>query len=137
MKWDDSTFRLKTEAIIAAFYKVHKDLGPGFLEEAYHNALLIELKKNFEVSSEKEFPVIYQGSEVSKYIPDIFIEDGIIVEVKAVKDLNEIHKAQLISQLRVTGALIGFLVNFSNKDLEFKRLDNFYEIERKGLKIPD
>ena len=135
MKWDDSSFRSKTDKIIGVFYKIHKHLGPGFLEEVYHKALIIELQKEFKIESQKEFPVIYQDSEVGRYIPDILIDGSIIIEVKAVKDLAESHKAQLISQLRVSGILIGFLVNFSQKDLEFKRFDNFYEIEKKGLSL--
>ena len=62
MKWNDLEYREKTEKIIKAFYKVHDTLGPGFLEEAYHNALIIELKKHFtNIESEKEFLVLYES----------------------------------------------------------------------------
>ena len=136
MKWDDSEYREITKRIIKAFYKVHDTLGPGFLEEAYHKALLIELRKQFhDVESEKSFPVLYDEQRVSEYVPDILVEHKVIIEVKAVKELNENHKAQIISQLRVSGILIGFLVNFARKELEFKRFDNFYEIEKRGLRL--
>jgi len=136
MKWDDSEYRELTDKIIKAFYKVHDTLGPGFLEEAYHKALLIELKKHFNnVDSEKSFTVLYENQEVSKYIPDILVEDKVIIEIKAVNELDENHKAQIISQLRVSGILIGLLVNLARKDLEFKRFDNFYELEKQGLKL--
>ena len=131
MKWDDSAYRQTTDKVIKAFYQVHDVLGPGFLEEAYHSALYVELNRTLaNVSREKAYPVRYQDTEVSKYVPDIVVDDRVIVEVKAVKALNDNHKAQLISQLRVTGVLIGFLVNFANKELVFKRFDNFYEIEK-------
>lgn len=135
MKWDDSDYRNITGKIIKAFYKVHDTLGPGFLEEAYHKALFVELSKYFKVEMEKEFPVVYETKIVSKYVPDLLVEGKIIIEVKAVKELNENHKAQIISQLRISRILIGFLVNFAKKELEFKRFDNFYEIEKQGLKL--
>jgi GxxExxY protein len=135
MKWDDTNYRDITNKIIKAFYKVHNKLGPGLLEKAYHNALFIELSKDFKVDSEKELAVIYENTEVSVYVPDLLIEDKVIVKVKAVKELNETHKAQLISQLRISKILIGFLVNFTEKELKFKRYDNFYQIEKNGLSL--
>jgi GxxExxY protein len=136
MKWDDSAYREITDKIIKSFYKVHDTLGPGLLEEAYHKSLAIELKNYFKlIESEHPFPVFYGKEEVSKYIPDILVERKVIVEIKAVKDLNDDHKKQIISQLRVSEILIGFLVNFAKKELEFKRFDNFYEIEKRGLKL--
>jgi GxxExxY protein len=137
MKWDDSEYRVITDKIIKAFYKIHNQLGPGLLEQAYHNALFIELSKDLKVDSEKEFPVMYETQEVSKYIPDLLVENKIIVEAKTVKALNEDHKAQLISQLRVSKVLIGFLVNFAKEELEFKRFDNFYQIEKEGLSLEE
>jgi len=137
MKWNDSDYRPITDKIIKAFYKVHNQLGPGLLERAYHNALFIELSKDLKVDSEKEFPVMYETQEVSRYVPDLLIEEKIIVEVKAVKDLNDDHKAQLISQLRASKILIGFLVNFAKKELEFKRFDNFYQIDKEGLSLEE
>lgn len=137
MKWDDSNYRPITDRIIKAFYKVHNQLGPGLLERAYHKALFIELSKDLRVNSEKEFPVMYETQEVSRYVPDLLVEEKVIVEVKAVKDLNDDHKAQLISQLRASKILIGFLVNFAKKELEFKRFDNFYQIEKEGLSLEE
>ena len=93
------------------------------------------MKKELKVDSEKEFPIMYGNHEVSKYIPDLLAEDKVVVEVKAAKGLNEDNKAQLISQLRVSKILIGFLVNFAKKELEFKRFDNFYQIEKDGLSL--
>ncbi len=135
MKWDDSQYRDITDKIIRSFYKVHRELGPGLLEKPYHNALSIELSKDFNVTSEKQFPVIYDNQKVGMYVPDLIVEDRVIIEVKAVKELNEDNKAQLISQLRVTEILIGFLVNFAKKKLQFKRFDNFYQIEKEGLSL--
>lgn len=137
MKWDDSEYRSITDKIIKAFYKVHKQLGPGLLEQAYHKALFIELSKDLKVNSEREFPVMYETQEVSRYIPDLLVEEKVIIEVKAVKELNEDHKAQLISQLRVSEILIGFLANFAKRELEFKRFDNFFQIDKEGLSLEE
>ena len=137
MKWDDSEYRVITDKIIKAFYKVHNHLGPGLLEQAYQKALFIELNKELKVDSEREFPVIYETQEVSRYIPDLLVEDKVIIEVKSVKELNGDHKAQLISQLRVSRILIGFLVNFAKRQLEFKRFDNFYQIEKNDLSLEE
>jgi len=73
MKWNDSEYRFVTDKIIKAFYKVHNQLGPGLLEQAYHKALFIELSKELKVNSEKEFPVIYETQEVSRYVPDLLV----------------------------------------------------------------
>jgi len=135
MKWDDSQYRDTTDKIIRGFYKVHREPGPGLLEKAYHNALFIELSKDFNVTSEKQFPVMYDNQKVSVYVPDLIVEDRVIIEVKAVKEPNEDNKAQLISQLRVTEILIGFLVNFAKEKLQFKRFDNFYQIEKEHLSL--
>ena len=134
MKWDDSEYRPLTEKIIKAFYNVHNKLGPGFLEKVYHNALLIELKKmGLKADSEKRFPVPYDEEEVGEYFPDIVVEEKIVVEVKASKGLDENNKAQLIAQLRTTKLLIGFLVNFGLAKLQFMRIDNYFEIKKRGL----
>ncbi|MFH1227981.1 MAG: GxxExxY protein [Planctomycetota bacterium] len=136
MKWDDSEYREINDKVINCFYKVYDKIGPGLLEEAYHKALIIELKKHFKsIESEKSFPVIYDNQQVSTYIPDILVENKVIIEVKSVKALDDNHRAQIISQLRVSGVLIGFLVNFASKELEFKRYDNFYALERQGLNL--
>ncbi|MCK4909002.1 MAG: GxxExxY protein [Planctomycetes bacterium] len=135
MKWGDSKFRPVTEEIIKAFFKVHNELGPGLLEGVYHKALFLELSKEFNVQSEMAFPVLYEGKEVGRYIPDLIVNNKIIIELKAVETLSANHKAQLIAQLRITKVLIGFLVNFANKSLEFNRLDNFYQLEKDGLKL--
>ena len=136
MKWDDSEYRPLNEKIIKAFFNVHNTLGPGFLERVYHNALLIELKKlGLKADSEKRFPVPYDNEEVGEYYPDIVVEEKVVVELKASKGLNNDNKAQLIAQLRTTKLLIGFLTNFGLAELEFKRLDNYYEIKKQGLWI--
>ena len=136
MKWNDSFYHEMNNLIISCMYKVHKKIGPGFLECIYHKALEMELLKCFEqVETEKQYEFLYENIEIGKYILDLVIDNKVLVEIKAVKELNDHHKSQIISQLRISNILIGFLVNFSKKDLVFKRYDNFYEIERLNLKL--
>ena len=134
MHWDDSEYREITGKIIECFYTVHKKLGPGFLEKAYHNALIIELKKIFNnIESEKIFNVYYDEEIVSTYKPDIVVENSVIIETKSIKEITNDNKSQIIAQLRAAKILIGFLVNFSRSELEFQRYDNFFLLKKQGL----
>ncbi|MBW1740939.1 MAG: GxxExxY protein [Deltaproteobacteria bacterium] len=110
MKYSDLT-----EKIINAAYKVHNVLGFGFLEKVYQNALMIELKgMGLKVSSEMPIKVYYRNKIVGEYIADIIVEDKVILELKAVKDLAEIHEVQLVNYLKATGIEVGLLINFGH-----------------------
>lgn len=110
-----------SEKIIGAAYDVHNTLGSGFLEKVYQNALLIELKlQGLSVEAEKPITVHYRGEVVGNYIADIVVEDKIILEIKAIRSLSEIHEVQLVNYLTATGIEIGLLLNFG-KSVEVKR----------------
>ena len=118
-------FEVLSENIIGAAIKVHKELGPGFLENIYEEALKIELtesKINFE--SQKEVKIKYRDTEVGTHRLDMIIENQIIVELKATKELTDVHYAQLRSYLKATGLKIGLLLNFAKPTLEIKRIVN-------------
>ena len=113
-----------TSKIIKAFYKVYNTLGYGFMEKVYENALLIELKKEgFNVEQQKLIKVYYEGEVVGDYYADIFVEDLVILELKACESLHDAHKSQLINYLKATGKEVGLLLNFG-KDAEVKRVLN-------------
>ncbi len=104
-----------TEKIIKAAYKVHNALGFGFLEKVYQNALVIELKKMcLRVSSEVPIKVYYDHEVVGEYVADLVVEDKVILELKAVKELAEIHEVQLVNYLKATGIEVGLLINFGH-----------------------
>jgi len=110
-----------TGEIIKAFYNVYNTLGAGFLEKVYEKALLIELKElGLNAESQKEVIVFYKGQEIGKYIADIVVEGKVIVEIKAIKELNKNHEAQIINYLKATKIKVGLLVNFGD-ELKFKR----------------
>ena len=110
-----------TEKIIKAFYKVNNTLGFGFLEKVYENAMAIELRKmGFNVSQQQKIKVYYETEEVGEYYSDLTIDDLVIIEIKAAKNLCEEHEAQLVNYLRSTKIEVGLLINFGKK-AEFKR----------------
>ena len=114
-----------TEKIIGATFEVSNTLGCGFLEKVYENALCINLqKKGFSVEQQFPINVYYENQVVGEYIADLFIEGKIIVELKVAKELDDVHKAQVINYLRATGVKTGLLINFGKSKLEFRRFDN-------------
>ena len=110
-----------TDKIIKAFYDVYNELGFGFLEKVYENAMVIELQKfGFNVISQKNIKVYYSKEEVGEYFADILVNNIIIIELKAAEKLCEEHEAQLINYLKATDIEVGLLLNFG-KEPEFKR----------------
>ena len=119
-----------TEKIIGAFYKVYNELGYGFSEKVYENALLLELEKlGFKVDQQKPICVFYAGKMVGEYFADLIVDDEVILELKAVKQLLPEHEAQLLSYLKSSLIEVGLLLNFGPKAENLRRvLDN----SRKG-----
>ena len=111
--------------IIGAAIKVHKELGPGFLESIYEEALKVELSKNeLDFASQMEVQIKYLGVPVDLHRLDLLVQNEVIVELKAVKELADIHFAQLRSYLKATGMNVGLLLNFSKPTLEVRRVVN-------------
>jgi len=112
-----------TAKIIGAAMEVHKTLGNGFQEVIYQRALAIELaENNLAFSREHEMPVEYKGTQIGTRRVDFFVEDKVMVEIKAVIKLEDVHLAQAINYLEAYKLEIGLLINFGAKSLEFKRL---------------
>ena len=92
-----------TEKIINAYYKVYNSLGYGFLEKVYENAMAIELRNSgLKVSQQENIKVYYESEEVGDYFADLLVENLVIVELKAAKEICEEHEAQLTNYLRAT-----------------------------------
>lgn len=114
-----------TEKIIGAAYKVANTLGAGFLEKVYENALAIELKKSgLSVKQQYSLPVYYEDELVGNYFADLLVEDSVIVELKAVRELVSEFSAQVINYLKATRINTGLLINFGKPKIEIKRLYN-------------
>ena len=116
-----------TGKIIGCAMKVHSILGSGFLESVYHNAMIHELSKaGLKVESKKKIIVMYDGIQVGEFESDLFVEESVIVENKAVLSLAVTHEVQTVNYLTATGIEIGLLLNFGVSKLEFKRKHRKY-----------
>jgi GxxExxY protein len=111
-----------TKDIIGAAFDVHNALGCGLLEKVYENALAWELGlRGRVVTPQKEYQVSYKGREVGIYYADLVVDDKVVVEVKSVNDLGDVHRAQILNYLRVSGIRVGLLLNFAKPKLKFER----------------
>ena len=105
-----------TERIIGCAIEVHRQLGPGLLEQTYEAALCIELQ-NAGVNFVRQpiFPVIYKGQTIGEYRLDLIVADAVVVEIKSVERFDPIFEAQVLSYLRITGKKVGLLINFKSR----------------------
>ncbi len=112
-----------TERIIACCYKVHSELGPGFIEKIYHSSLKLAFnQEGLKYETEKRFEVCYQGKKVGNLIIDLVIVDKIIFEIKAIAgNIPDVFKYQVLSYLKASNLKVGLLVNFGNKSCQVKR----------------
>ena len=121
-----------TSLILKTYYEVYNELGYGFLEKVYQNALLIELKnKGLEVTPNKKIKVYYKGENVGDYYADIIVNDTVILELKAAEYIIDQFENQLLNYLKGTDCEVGLLLNFGKKP-EFRR--KIYENKRKNRK---
>ncbi len=105
-----------TDKIIEAFYKVYNQLGIGFQEKVYENALLIELDKRLlDCEKQKNIKVYYEGQLIGDYYAEIVINESVIIELKAVESIRAEYEVQLVNYLRATNIEVGLLLNFGNK----------------------
>jgi GxxExxY protein len=112
-----------TGKIIAAAIEVHRRLGPGFLESIYENALEIALKQaGIKVARQVEISIQFDGIEIGKHRLDLLVQDTIVVELKAIKSLEDIHFAVVKSYLRAANLEHGLILNFSKPTIEVKRV---------------
>lgn len=101
--------------VIAAAIEVHKELGPGLLEGVYEECLMEELRlRGIKAEHQVKVPIVYKGKAIGEpLVLDVLVEDALIVELKAVKELHDVYTAQLLTYLRMTNRRLGLLVNFN------------------------
>ena len=128
-------YKKESYAIIGAAMEVYNELGPGFLEIIYHDAIKIELaEQGIPFESEKPLHVYYRGHTLAhEYVADLICYDRILVELKAQKEIHDAHLAQVMNYLKATGLALGYVINFGNPEkLQWKRVlmsDNLIESE--------
>ena len=112
-----------TKKIIGCAFKISNGLGCGFLEKVYENALAHELRKaNLRVQQQQPIQVFYDGVVVGDYVADLVVEDSVILELKAVRELDDVHRAQGINYLNATGLHLCLLINFGNPRVDIRRI---------------
>jgi len=123
MNTDKMIHRELSESILGAAMKVLNTLKPGLSEKAYENALVIELRKSgHSVEQQKRFEVIYEGQIVDTLVPDLVVDELVIIDPKVVEDFNTTHVAQMIGYLAITQLRLAILLNFKHADLRWKRV---------------
>lgn len=119
-----------TRTILGCCFEVMKELGPGFQERVYKNALLIVMKqKRLQVEVEKPFQVVFRDKVIGRYSADLVVENKVIIELKCCDCLICEHQAQLFNYLKVSELPIGLLINFQRRKLEYQRLHRSEEFE--------
>lgn len=125
-----------THKIIGCAMKVHSTLGNGFQEVIYQRALSIEMEKeSLSFVREMEMDILYEGHHIGTRRVDFFVEDKIMVELKALIKLEDVHLAQAMNYCQAYNLPIGLLINFGSKSLEFKRVYNVNHPENYNPKI--
>lgn len=113
--------------LIECAKNIRRQLGPGYLEAVYKNAMVIELRKNgLAYETEKQITVYYDGIPVGEYRTDIIVDNQVILELKATKDLSIANEVQLVNYLTATGIDNGLLINFGADSIQIKRKFRIY-----------
>jgi GxxExxY protein len=114
-----------TKEIIGAAMEVHSQLGTGFLESVYEEAMVVEFDlRGINYERQKTLDVFYKERKVKQFICDFLVNGEVLVELKAIKNLTDIEMAQVLNYLKSTGLRLGLLFNFGAKSLEWKRIIN-------------
>ena len=109
--------------IVGAAMEVHRELGNGFLEKVYENALMVMFRKlSLEVVQQNSITVLFKEEIVGNYIADILVENKIILELKVIDKITNIHRAQVLNYLKATNVRLAIILNFKNRSLEYERL---------------
>jgi GxxExxY protein len=123
MDADERRLNEVTERIIGCAYAVANELGAGFLEKPYKNAMRLEVvASGMRVMHEHPIQIFYRGEVVGEYFADLLVEESVVVELKAVKDLDDVHRAQCVNYLKATGLKVCLLINFGNPKVQIKRI---------------
>ena len=123
MHADERGLNAITEKIIGCAYAVGNELGCGFLEKVYENAMFVELTAaGLRAEQQKNVIIRYRGAVVGEYLADLIVEGQVLVELKHCKDFDDVHIAQCLNYLKATGLKVCLLINFGKTKVEIKRL---------------
>lgn len=122
---NEPVFKELSYKIVGIAMQVHRELGYGFLEKVYENALMVSFEEN-NINARQQFPikVTFHGRVVGDYYADILIDDSVILELKAQDNISKAHRAQALNYLKATDYKLALLINFGKSSLEYERLVN-------------
>jgi GxxExxY protein len=119
----DLLLRSEVYSLVSAALEVLKKLGHGFHEKPYENALVVELAlRGMSCQQQRCFDVVYKGTKVGEYIPDLIANDTIIIEPKVIDKISDHERGRMINYLRITGLPVGLIFNFRRAKLEWERI---------------
>lgn len=110
-------------SIVGCAFEVLKEIGHGLHEHPYENALVVELGlQQLRVDQQRRFPVVYKGVQVSEFVPDIIVDDQVIVDTKVIDRITDVERGQMLNYLRITRRHVGLIINFNKPKLEWERI---------------
>ena len=123
MNADERRLNEITEHVIKCAYRVSNKLGCGFLEKVYENAMFVDLTfEGLKAEQQRIVQIYYRDALVGEYVADLVVEDLVLVELKAVRALDEVHVAQCLNYLKATGLRVALLIKFAKPKIEIKRV---------------
>jgi GxxExxY protein len=116
-------FKAESEVIIGCAIEVHNELGTGFHEKPYENALVVEFEqRKIPFEQQSRFKMNYKGHVVGEYVPDLIAFERIIIDTKVIERIGSVEVAQMMNYLKITGLRLGYIINFKHQRLEWKRV---------------
>ena len=110
-------------SIVGCSIEVLRGIGHGLHEHPYENALVVEFRlRGLRCDQQRRFPVMYKGEMVSEFVPDLLVEDAVIVDTKVIDRITDHERGQMLNYLRITGLRVGLVVNFRRPKLEWERI---------------
>jgi GxxExxY protein len=111
--------------IVSCALEICDEVGHGFHEKPYENALVIEFAlRDIPYAQQKRYPITYKGHEIGSYIPDLIAYDSVIVDTKVIEKITNHERGQILNYLKISGLRVGLIINFKHKKLEWERLVN-------------
>ena len=110
-------------SIVGCALEVLKEIGHGLHEHPYENALTVEFGlKQLRFDQQRRFPVLYKGVQVSEFVPDLLVDDAVVVDAKVIDRITDHERGQMLNYLRITGRRVGLIINFKKPKLEWERV---------------
>ncbi len=119
----DFSFKTETDAIIGAAFAVLNEIGHGFHEKPYENALVVEFtQREISFVQQPRYPMLYRGVKISEFVPDLIAFDKVVIDTKTIERITDLEIGQMLNYLKITGLPVGLILNFKNAKLEFRRV---------------